>query len=85
MPLASNVVLLIWVLSGGFLFIFFCHGFNAGETDGMMSPDVEAFINEPIGVLVVFVLLMLLGPLPLFMLMAQRVNRVFRKSERPKN
>lgn len=56
-----EIFLLVWVLSGGVCFVGLYYALNKGYIESL--PEyLEPIVNEPIGILAIFVMCLVMGP-----------------------
>jgi drug/metabolite transporter (DMT)-like permease len=68
---ALRIFLTFWLLAAALCFVGFYYAYNKGWGDSL-PPSVEAIVNEPIGILILLVVFVLLGPIPIAAIKIER-------------
>jgi hypothetical protein len=62
--MAVRIFLTFWLLAAAVCFVGFYYAWNKGWVESL-PPSIEAIVDEPLGVLLLFFVSLILGPTPI--------------------
>jgi hypothetical protein len=68
---AVRIFLTFWFLAAALCFVGFYYAYNKGWVNSL-PPSIDAVVNEPIGILLLLVIFLILGPIPIAVIKIER-------------